>query len=240
MWRFMLGSKPTCASANRWASAPFAAGGDPALPPVVARLDAAEIGALVAQWRAANPPLDSLFLQGVAPAAALRRFGLTHWSMNNPRAASAILAVAAALAPNDSALWLDLGSTLNASGEAAEARPAFERALALDPGLARAWLGLALVANALSDLPLRSRRSPRRSRWTRIFPRRRSVSVCCASSNAATPKRSGIGRTPLTRAAAMASSTRDSARLCSSSAIFPARRARWRSRSPAALESTRG
>jgi predicted TPR repeat methyltransferase len=135
------------------ALAPFAAGGDPALPPVVARLDAAEIGALVAQWRAANPPLDSLFLQGVAPAAALRRFGLTHWSMNNPRAASAILAVAAALAPNDSALWLDLGSTLNASGEAAEARPAFERALALDPGLARAWLGLALVANALSDPP---------------------------------------------------------------------------------------
>ena len=133
------------------AFAPFATSGDPDLPPVVARLDAAEIGSTIAAWRAASAPLDALFLQGVAPAAALRRFGLTHWSLNNPRAASAILAVAAALAPNDAALWLDLGSTLHACGQAAEARPAFERALALDSNLARAWLGLALIANALAD-----------------------------------------------------------------------------------------
>lgn len=129
----------------------YAAGGEPTLPPVVSRLDAAEIASRIASWRAASAPLDTLFLQGIPPAAALRRFGLTHWSMNNVRAASAILAVAAALAPNDAALWLDLGSTLHASGEAAEARPVFERALALDSGLARAWLGLALVANALTD-----------------------------------------------------------------------------------------
>ena len=133
------------------AFAPFATGGDPALPPVVARLDAAEVAALIAQWRAASAPLDALFLQGVPPAAALRRFGLTHWSMNNPRAASVILAAAAALAPEDAPLWLDLGSTLSACGDAANARPVFERALALEPGLARAWLGLALVANALAD-----------------------------------------------------------------------------------------
>ena len=130
---------------------PFPTGGDAALPNVVSRLDAAEIGSRIAAWRAANARLDALFLQGVAPAAALRRFGLTHWSMNNARAASAIFAVAAALAPNDAALWLDLGSTLHACGDAAEARPAFERALALDSGLARAWLGLAMVANALAD-----------------------------------------------------------------------------------------
>ena len=130
---------------------PYAAGGDPSLPPVVSRLDAAEISLRIASWRAASAPLNALFLQGIPPAAALRRFGLTHWSMNNVRAASAVLAVAAALAPNDAALWLDLGSTLHASGEAADARSAFERALALDSGLARAWLGLALVANALCD-----------------------------------------------------------------------------------------
>jgi predicted TPR repeat methyltransferase len=129
----------------------YAAGGEPTLPPVVSRLDAAEIASRIASWRAASAPLDTLFLQGIPPAAALRRFGLTHWSMNNVRAASAILAVAAALAPNDAALWLDLGSTLHASGEAAEARPVFERALALDSRLPRAWLGLALVANALTD-----------------------------------------------------------------------------------------
>ena len=138
-------------SRNSLAFVPYAKGGDPALPPVVSRLDAAEIGARIASWRSASAPLDALFLQGIHPAAALRRFGLTHWSMNNVRAASAILAVAAALAPNDAALWLDLGSTLHASGEAAEARPAFERALALDSAVARAWLGLALVANALTD-----------------------------------------------------------------------------------------
>jgi predicted TPR repeat methyltransferase len=138
-------------SRDSLAFVPYATGGDPTLPPVVSRLDAVEIGARIASWRAASAPLDALFLQGIAPAAALRRFGLTHWSMSNVRAASAILAVAAALAPNDAALWLDLGSTLHASGETAEARPVFERALALDSGLARAWLGLALVANALSD-----------------------------------------------------------------------------------------
>ena len=148
---FTLGLKPIPDSRDSLAFVPYAAGGDPTLPPVVSRLDAAEIGSRIASWRAASAPLDALFLQGIPPAAALRRFGLTHWSMNNVRAASAILAVAAALAPNDAALWLDLGSTLHASGEAAEARPAFERALALDSGLARAWLGLALVANALSD-----------------------------------------------------------------------------------------
>ena len=136
---------------NSLAFFPYPAGGDASLPPVVSRLDAAEIGSRIASWRAASAPLDALFLQGIPPAAALRRFGLTHWSMNNVRAASAILAVAAALAPNDAALWLDLGSTLHASGEAADARPVFERALALDSGLARAWLGLALVANALAD-----------------------------------------------------------------------------------------
>ena len=62
-----------------------------------------------------------------------------------------MLATAAALAPDEAALWVDLGSTLHAAGDAAEARSVFERALALDPAPARAWLGLALVANGLSD-----------------------------------------------------------------------------------------
>ena len=49
------------------AFAPYATGGDPALPPAVSRLDAAEIGARIASWRAASAPLDALFLQGVPP-----------------------------------------------------------------------------------------------------------------------------------------------------------------------------
>jgi hypothetical protein len=54
---------------------PYAAGGDPTLPPVVSRLDAAEIGSRIASWRAASAPLDALFLQGIPPAAALRCAG---------------------------------------------------------------------------------------------------------------------------------------------------------------------
>ena len=173
---------------NSLAFAPLRPAATP-LPPVVARLDAAEIGARIASWRAASAPLDALFFQGDPPAAALRRFGLTHWSMNNVRAASAILAVAAALAPNDAALWLDLGSILHASGEAADARPAFERALALNSGLARAWLGLALVATmrSMTARPPNAP-SPRRCITTRSFPRRHSVSACCASSSGVTLK----------------------------------------------------
>ena len=121
------------------------------LPQIVARLDAAQIAARIGAWRAASRPLDALFLQGTPPADALRRFGLTHWAAGNARAASIVLATAAAIAPDDAALWLDLGSTLHAAGDAAEARSVFERTIALDPEPARAWLGLALVANDLSD-----------------------------------------------------------------------------------------
>lgn len=121
------------------------------LPPIVARLDDAEIASRIAAWRAGAASLDALFLRQTPPADALRRFGLTLWSAGNPRAASVVLATAAALAPDDAALWLDLGLTLHAAGGAADARPVFERALALDPAPARAWLALALVANQLSD-----------------------------------------------------------------------------------------
>jgi len=224
---------------NSLAFAPYAIGGDPALPPVVSRLDAAEIGARIASWRAASAPLDALFLQGVPPAAALRRFGLTHWSMNNVRAASAILAVAAALAPNDAALWLDLGSTLHACGEAAEARPAFERALALDSGLARAWLGLALVANALTDPEAAERAFAAALQRDPQLSEPHSASAFCASSSGVTRRRSRTGVARSTLAAGTGSSTPGSARLCSSPATFPAPRAKWRPRSPAASASTR-
>lgn len=130
---------------------PLPSAADLDLPQIVARLDAAEITARIGAWRAGNRPLDALFLQRTPPADALRRFGLTHWAAGNAKAASVVLATAAAIAPDDAALWLDLGSTLHAAGEAPEARSVFERAIALDPAPARAWLGLALVANDLSD-----------------------------------------------------------------------------------------
>ena len=125
------------------------------LPEIVAQLDSAEIAARIANWRAASPALDGLFLQNTPPAHALRRLGLTHWTAGNPQAAAIVLATAAALAPNDGPLWLDLGFTLHAIGERKPARSVFERALALDPSPARGWLGLALVARDLAD-PIRA------------------------------------------------------------------------------------
>lgn len=122
------------------------------LPDIVARLDAAEIALRIEAWRAASQPLDALLLQNVPAAQALRRFGLTHWTAGNPRAASIALATAAAIAPDDAPLWFDLGFTLHAAGDAAEARSVFERALALDPAPARGWLGLALAAKDLSSM----------------------------------------------------------------------------------------
>ena len=218
---------------------PYPAGGDPALPAVVSRLDAAEIGSRIASWRAASAPLDALFLQGIAPAAALRRFGLTHWSMNNVHAASAILAVAAALAPDDAALWLDLGSTLHACGQAAEARPVFERALALDRGLARAWLGLALVANALSDAHTAERAftaalacDPQLSEAAfglglLCFEQRRYAEAVVQWRRAV----EAGGRHAMIHAGL------GQALFCTGD--FPARRAKWQCRSPAAPASTR-
>jgi len=121
------------------------------LPDIVARLTSIEIASRIAAWRAASRPLDALLAQHTPPADALRRFGLTHWTAGNPRAASIVLATAAAIAPGDAPLWLDLGFTLHAAGEPAEARSVFERALALDPAPARGWLGLALVVKELAD-----------------------------------------------------------------------------------------
>ena len=124
------------------------------LPEIVAQVDAATVAARIAAWRAASPPLDSLLQQGTPPAHALRRFGLTHWTAGNTAAASIALTTAAAIAPNDAPLWLDLGFTLHAAGEKAQARLVFERALVLDPAPARGWLGLALVAKELSLLDM--------------------------------------------------------------------------------------
>jgi predicted TPR repeat methyltransferase len=121
------------------------------LPDIVAGLTSIEIGSRIAVWRAASRPLDALLAQQTPPADALRRFGLTHWTAGNPRAASTVLATAAAIAPGDAALWLDLGFTLHAAGEPSEARNVFERALILDPTPARGWLGLALIAKELGD-----------------------------------------------------------------------------------------
>jgi len=121
------------------------------LPRIIADLDADEIAARIAAWRADSRQLDALFRENAPPAQALRRLALTQWSAGYPRVASVILATAAAIAPDSAALWLELGFTLQAAGDQSDAREAFERSVALDPAPARAWLGLAMLANELGD-----------------------------------------------------------------------------------------
>lgn len=121
------------------------------LPRQVALLDAKQIEARVEVWATSNPPFAALLLEGAPPAQALRRLALTHWSAGNPRLASSMLATAAAIAPGLPELWLDLGFTLQAIAERADASVALEIALALDPAPARAWLGLAVISNELED-----------------------------------------------------------------------------------------
>ncbi len=123
------------------------------LPQLVAQIDARQTDARIEVWRAANSGFDALLREGAPPAQALRRLALTHWTAGNPRLASLMLATAAAIAPELSEIWLDLGFTLQAIGAKGEARLALERALALDPSPARAWLGLAVVCNELADKP---------------------------------------------------------------------------------------
>jgi len=120
-------------------------------PPIVAEIGATEIAARIAAWRAANRAFDALLRENVPPAQASRRLALTCWAAGDPRLASIILATAAALAPNEAPIWLDLGSTLHAVGNHAHAVAALERAVALDPATARAWLALAVVSNERRD-----------------------------------------------------------------------------------------
>ena len=136
----------------RWLPSPVVSAD---LPPIVAEIDAeidaAEIAARIAAWRASNRPFDALLRENVPPAQASRRLALTLWAAGDPRRTSLILATAAALAPTDAPIWLDLGGALQAIGDHAQAFAALERAVALDPAPARAWLALAVVANEHRD-----------------------------------------------------------------------------------------
>ena len=121
------------------------------LPRIIADLSTVEIAARIAAWRSGNRQLDALFRENTPPAQALRRLALTVWAAGDPRAASMILATAAAISPDSAVLWQELGFTLQAIGERSDALEAFERSLALDPVPARAWLGLAMLANEIGD-----------------------------------------------------------------------------------------
>jgi predicted TPR repeat methyltransferase len=121
---------------------------------LVASIDAAQADARIDIWRAGDAAFDHWLRLGVAPSAALRRLALGHWAAGNPRLASIMLATSVALDPYRAEAWLDLGLTLQAIGEASQARRALQRSLAIDPEPARGWLALALAANQSGEAKL--------------------------------------------------------------------------------------
>jgi predicted TPR repeat methyltransferase len=121
------------------------------LPEIVASVDRTQAAARIAIWRAGDAEFEASLNGGEGPSAALRRIALRRWSAGQTRLASVMLATAAAIDPERSEIWLDLGFTLQAFGETRQAALALEQALKLDPKPARSWLALGLAANQLGD-----------------------------------------------------------------------------------------
>ena len=82
------------------------------------------------------------------PGDAHARASRSHLRAQAGRQAAAIAdaqALVAAHPQRSAADWFNLGFVLEAAGRAADAEPAFRRAVALDERLDRAWYGLALA-----------------------------------------------------------------------------------------------
>lgn len=120
--------------------------------PVPFAPEAEDVISRLTRWRRAFPSLDTLILSGTAPAAAMRRLGLTFWSAGQTAAAAEALGESVALDAGDAAAWADLGFALRACGRINEAIPAFERATQLQPATARHWLALGLAAKETGAL----------------------------------------------------------------------------------------
>lgn len=113
----------------------------------------AEVEGAVAAWRSMHQPLDRLFAQQVPPDKALRRFGLSLWESGHASAAVHVLIAAAALAPDDAAIWSDLANAFHVTGRIEDAQAAIEMSLARDVKQPRAWLLLATILNGAHKYP---------------------------------------------------------------------------------------
>lgn len=112
----------------------------------------AEVESAVAVWRGMHHPLDQLLRQ-LPAETALRRFGLALWEGGQLKAAIHILLAAAALAPEEAAIWRDLANLLCADGRHDEAQAAIEMALAKDPAQPQSWVLLATILNGAHKFP---------------------------------------------------------------------------------------
>lgn len=96
-------------------------------------------------WREAHPQLHTHLSVGVPPAKALRSFGLSAWSRGEPALAASVLRAAAALTPDNSAVWADLSGVLYACAMPSEALASLLISLDRDGDQPSRWLSLAAL-----------------------------------------------------------------------------------------------
>ena len=112
---------------------------------------AAEIGAALSGWRAANPVVDRMCIRYPEPHEALRHLGLSLLVQEKIDPAVGFLKAALALAPQEAALWNDLAGAFYRAGRQEEARAAQRTSLDLNPAQPQAWLLLASVESNLGE-----------------------------------------------------------------------------------------
>jgi predicted TPR repeat methyltransferase len=112
---------------------------------------AAEIGAALSSWRAANPVVDRMCIRYPEPHDALRHLGLSLLLQDKIDPAVGFLKAALALAPQEAALWNDLAGAFYRAGQQEEARAAQRTSLDLNPAQPQAWLLLASVESNLGE-----------------------------------------------------------------------------------------
>ena len=153
MFSSVAALKPRTAQAPPFALVEEPEAQDAALPEIVASIDPIQAAARIGIWRAATRSSRPRSRPGSRPRRAAPH-GAAALVGRQSRLASVMLATAAALDPERAEIWLDLGFTLQASGETRQAMLALQRSLALDPTLARGWLALGLAANQFGDSAL--------------------------------------------------------------------------------------
>jgi predicted TPR repeat methyltransferase/Flp pilus assembly protein TadD len=112
---------------------------------------AAEIGAALSGWRAANPVVDRMCIRYPEPHDALRHLGLSLLLQEKIDPAVGFLKAALALAPQEAALWNDLAGTFYRAGRQEEARAAQRISLDLNLAQPHGWLLLASVESNLGE-----------------------------------------------------------------------------------------
>lgn len=118
---------------------------------VIALPSASEVESSIESWSGQYPLLKSLIDQGTHPAKALRYIGLRLCENGVTDTVVRMFMAAAALAPEDAALWNDLGTVLQATGRTDEAIGCIQASLQMNPWRPQTWAFLGLLYDGCSQ-----------------------------------------------------------------------------------------